>query len=216
MQKWIKSHESKLIWIGGAPSASHGSGLSSAAMRICDIGIQTGIPCISFFAKPQYHFAHAKHLTHKEAGLVALLYSVVAQLSCLLPATFTATEGLYENHFRLLDGSMASVSAAMKIICTMLIHAPRSLIWVLDGIQLVESRDTIPHLQSLLGILRDQESKRISKVWFTTDGNCFVLTRGTEPHERVDASRMAHGRPGAILRGGSDVNDLAVPTRRLG
>ncbi|KAJ4322470.1 hypothetical protein N0V84_004826 [Fusarium piperis] len=53
--------------------------------RICDISIQARIPCVLFFCKKNYDFKGAKRLTSNEAGLIALLYSVVSQLACVLP-----------------------------------------------------------------------------------------------------------------------------------
>lgn len=186
----------------------YGTGISAAAMRVSAISIDAGIPCVSFFLKPQYSFALSKGMSHREAGLIALLYSVITQLACLLPTAFPATTGLDESQFRLLDGGIESVPAALKMIRALLVHAPPSLIWVLDGFQLVENEVTIPHLRALVDILRDQESKHISKVCFTTDGNCFVLMRAMNAWERVDASRMAQHRAGTLLRGGSDVGEL--------
>ncbi|KAJ3532409.1 hypothetical protein NM208_g8449 [Fusarium decemcellulare] len=203
MQQWIKTSESKTIWVQGLPSMPQNSVVSHAAARICIISIQTGLPCVSFFCQPRYSFANDKKLTQKEAGLVALLYTVVSQLACLLPEAFPETDGLNEGRFNLLDGTMESTPVALDLIRALLTHAPSSLIWVMDGLQLVESNTTIPHLRAFLEILREQETKRVSKACFTTQGNCFVLTRAIDVKERVDASRIALNRPGAILRGGN-------------
>lgn len=203
-----------MIWVHGVPAMSYGTGLSRAAMRVYDISMQAGIPCISFFCKPRYEFAEEKNLTRKEAGLIALLYAVVSQLTCLLPMGFPATKGLDEVHFRRLDGSMASVPVALGLVQTLLLHAPPSLVWVVDGLQLLQDEATVPHLRCFVDILREQETERVSKVCFTTDGNCVVLGRATNVRERVDATRMAQGRPGAVLRGGSQVTQLGGPAGR--
>lgn len=211
IQKWIRTRESKTIWVEGPAMVPYGSGISRAAIRIRDISIDAGIPCVSFFYKRQYGFAKEKGLKPKGAGLVALLYSVIGQLACLLPTAFPSTEGLDEGHFGLLDGSLESVPAALELIRLLLMHAPPALIWVIDGVQLGDDKTTRPHLRSFLDILRGEETKRVCKVCLTTDGNCFVLSQATKARERVDASRMALDRPGSVMRGGSDVSELRSP-----
>lgn len=210
MQKWIKTTDSKMIWVQGVSMLPFGTGVSRAAMRIYDISIQSGVPCISYFCKPLYEGAENFRQSSKEAGTVGLLYAIVSQLTCLLPMGFPITKGLDERHFSRLDGSTESLPAALELIRALLLHAPPSLVWVVDGLQLVQDETTLPHLRSLLKILRDQETRRISKVCFTTDGNCLALARATNVRERVDATRMAQNRPGALLRGGSHLNQLGT------
>lgn len=211
LQKWIKSGVSKMIWVQGVPMVPHQVGLTHAALRICEISIQTGIPCVSFFSKRKYDFEGAKDLTDKEGGLIALLYSIIRQLACLLPTALPVTEGLKESKFRSLDGTLASVPAALELIRALLLHAPPTLIWVIDGLQLTETNSTILHLRAFLYIIREQETKRISKACFTTERNCFVLSQATTIFERVDTLQVAQNQPGAIMRGGSNVSDLGGP-----
>jgi hypothetical protein len=210
MQMWIKTTESRMIWVQGISMLPYGAGLSRAAMRIYDISIEGGIPCVSYFCKPRYDGTEKPRQSSKEVGTVGLLYAIVSQLTCLLPMGFPATKGLDERQFSRLDGSMESLPAALELISALLLHAPPSLVWVVDGLQLIQDETTLPHLRSLLNILRDQETRRISKVCFTTDGNCLVLARATNVRERVDATRMAQNRPGAFLRGGSHLDQLGL------
>lgn len=211
LQRWIKSGVSKMIWVQGVPMVPHQVGLTHAALRICEISIQTGIPCVSFFSKRKYDFEGAKDLTDKEAGLIALLYSIIRQLACLLPTALPVTERLKEGKFHSLDGTLASVPAALELIRALLLHAPPTLIWVIDGLQLTETNSTVLHLRAFLYIIREQETKRISKACFTTKRNCFVLSQATTIFERVDALQVAQNQPGAIMRGGSNVSDLGGP-----
>ncbi|KAF7555178.1 hypothetical protein G7Z17_g2378 [Cylindrodendrum hubeiense] len=208
MQRWIQAPESKMLWVGGDPVSPYGSGLSHAAMRLSTVSMEAGLPCVSFFCKPRYNFTNTSHVSGREAGLIALLYSVITQLTYLLPTEFTATKDLDEAQFHLLDGSMDSVPVALQIIQALLTHAPSSLIWVLDGLQLAENQATIPHLKAFIDILRDEEIKRVSKVCFTTDGNSYVLMTNMHVSERVDASRMSQRPFGHVLIGVRDINEL--------
>lgn len=214
MQMWIQAPKSKMLWVGGDPVAPYGSGLSQTAMRLSTVSMEAGLPCVSFYCKPRYDFAKTSHVSGREAGLIALLYSVITQLTYLLPAEFPATKDLDSDQFRLLDGSMDSVPVALRIIRALLTHAPPSLIWVLDGVQLAEDQATIPYLRTFMEILREQEDQRVSKVCFTTDGNSRALMSSMRAHERVDASRMTHRIPGRALIGGRDISELGGPMWR--
>ncbi|CEI66319.1 unnamed protein product [Fusarium venenatum] len=205
---WIDSPESKSIWIQGIPSAQQDSIVSRTAARIYDVSTEARLPCIAIFCQPRYHFAKEKGLTQKEASLIAFSYSIIRQLVRLLPTQFSAVEGLTQRNFDLLDGSMQSIHASLDLIRALLNHTPSPLIWVIDGLQLVEDRTSMPFLQTFLGLLKDQKTKSISKVCFTTQGNCAVLARGLNFRERVDATRTALSGPGVTLRGGSDLQQI--------
>jgi hypothetical protein len=117
-----------------------------------------------------------------------LLYSTIAQLARLVQAEVPAAPELHQKQFELLDGSIDSASVALRIIQALLVHAPPSMVWVIDGLQLAESRSTISLLSSFFGILRRQEELHVSKACFTTDGNSAVLMQAISVHEHVDGS----------------------------
>ncbi|KAG8676531.1 hypothetical protein FPOAC1_002536 [Fusarium poae] len=208
IKSWIDTPGSKTIWIQGIPSTQQDSIVSRTAARIYDVSTEARLPCVLFFCQPRYDFAKEKSLTQKEASLVAFLYGIIRQLVRLLPTQFSAVEGLAQGNFDELDGSIQSVHASLDLIRALLNHAPSPLIWVIDGLQLVEDRASMPFLQAFLGILEEQKTTRISKVCFTTQGNCAVLARGLDFRERVDATRTALSRPGVTLRGGSGLQQL--------
>ncbi|KAK3947204.1 hypothetical protein QBC32DRAFT_385248 [Pseudoneurospora amorphoporcata] len=234
LQKWISARRSTMVWVAGEDVAPFGSGLSVAALQLCEISKEIGIPCISFICKQRYSFsvpfsannkpgaAARRGLDGQEAGLIALLYTVIAQLIHLLPDDpFPANPVLEKSNFEKLDGTMASAPVALQIMRELASYAPPSLIWILDNVQLTENRATRPHLKAFMDFLREQERKTnaahqegkmpYSKVCFTTDGNSLLLNTTTNARtERIDASRMAQRRsPGRPLRGGSDVSELA-------
>lgn len=210
--KWIKLPESKTIWLQGIPSLSGKSALSLAAAQVCDYSLKLGIPCVSYFVKPSYGVtsASSEQIDQKGSMCIAMLYSIISQLVQLLPHGFEAANDgeLGERQFQQLDGSLESAGLALKMIHVLLDHATPTLICVIDGVQWAESPATVPHLQSLLDILRLQQDRRICKICFSTQGMSTVLLRGVHVRERVDASRMAQGRPGSILRGASSMHEL--------
>ncbi|KAF3064994.1 hypothetical protein GL218_02551 [Daldinia childiae] len=199
LQSWLGEVNSRMIWIQGLPTKSYGSDLSLAALRIASMLQDEDIPCVSFFVKPGDNFAPS--VPQHQAAVIALLYSIIAQLIYLLPLEFEDVDELHETKFRKLDGSFGSVPLALQIIQALLRHAPPSLVWVLDGFHLAENQDTIPHLETLVDILRAQESMRVSLVCFTTDGISAVLHRRVDVLEQVCVSET----------GGSDINKLSLP-----
>ncbi|GLA06680.1 hypothetical protein AnigIFM60653_007620 [Aspergillus niger] len=202
IQNWVRSPQSKMIWIEGDPLSSYDSNLSLAAMQLCAITTRAHIPCISFFCKPRYNFA--TNFSYQEASVIALLYTIIAQLTRLLPADFHGAPILL-GQFEFLDGAIGTASTALNIIRELLVHAPPSLIWVIDGLHLAENSSTIHILDDFVAILREQERFRLSKVCFTTDGNSHTLLPAIMVNERVDASRMALAGPRRHLYGGGDI-----------
>ncbi|RDH36294.1 hypothetical protein BDQ94DRAFT_167912 [Aspergillus welwitschiae] len=202
IQNWVRSPQSKMIWIEGDPLSSYGSNLSLAAMQLCAISTRAHIPYISFFCKPRYDFA--TNFSNQEASVIALLHTIIAQLTRLLPADFHGAPILL-GQFELLDGAIGTASTALNIIRELLVHAPPSIIWVIDGLHLAENSSTIHILDDFVAILREQERFRLSKVCFTTDGNSHTLLPAIMVNERVDASRMALAGPRRHLYGGGDI-----------
>lgn len=211
--KWIQSPESKTIWVQGIPPLSGKSALSVAAKQVRDHSLKLGIPCISYFFTPRHDVSSAsrEHIDQKNSKCIAMLYSVIFQLIQLLPHDFEAAHNgeFGETQFQLLDGTLSSANLALKMIDTLLDHATPTLICVIDGIQWAESPTTVPYLQSFIDILRVQQAHRICKICFTTQGRSTALVDSVDVRERVDASRMAQGRPGSVLRGASSVHELS-------
>ncbi|RGP61610.1 hypothetical protein FSPOR_9936 [Fusarium sporotrichioides] len=188
IKQWIDTPESKTIWIQGISSTQQDSVVSRTAARIYDLSTEARLPCIVVFCQPRHDFAKEKNLSQKEASLIAFTYGIVNQLVRLLPTQFQAMGGIAQESFDRLDGSMQSIPAALDLIRALLKHAPSPLIWVVEGLQLVEDRTSMPFLQTFLGVLKEEKTKRISKVCFTTQGNSVTLARGLDFRER--ASRV--------------------------
>ena len=214
IQRWIEASQPRMIWIQGILSPSYGSDLSLAAMHICEICLNAGIPCVSFFAKPSYDFATGVQLTQKEAATIAFLYTILTQLARLLPVQFEATKELNLSQFTLLGGNLDTVPVALGLIEKLIVHAPPLLIWVIDGMQLMESVTTYQYLTQFVQILQRQGTDRFSRVCFTTDGNSAVLNRTINPSERVDASRLCQAQPGQVVSGSASISTLHGPVGR--
>lgn len=131
-----------------------------------------------------------------------------------LPPVIETEEELGQEYFAKLDGSWQSASFALSTVRQFLQFAPPSLVFVIHGLETLESKETRSTLGGLIDILREQADKSVVKVLFTTNGMCRVLGKKTTPRERVDASRMAQGRPGRLLKGSSSLRELSVERRK--
>ena len=237
VQQWLTLSTSALIWIEGPPSPAD---LSSVALRISTITAAAGIPCIFFSQKQRFAFASesesgselesgseseteagsgsgSTNSSVQERGLISLLYTFIVQLMNLLPPSFETEQSFEEDQFKKLDGTMKTASNALRIIQSLLEHAPSYMVCVVDGLQLLEDEDTVEALEQLLEILRDRASKSIVKVLFTTDGMSRILRMETELDERAYiptlGTRIARKR-GRPTRAKTSLSELTIRSRR--
>ncbi|OIW23050.1 hypothetical protein CONLIGDRAFT_147201 [Coniochaeta ligniaria NRRL 30616] len=157
--------------------------------------LRTRIECVELAAPRRHPSSSSSGLTEKKAGLVNFLYSLTYKLVNVLPDVFHACLGLGVEDFKKLDGSMASVEPALEMIRLLLsIRQPlpdsdlptaAPLICAIDGIQALEDQETIPHIETLVDILREQSAKADVIVLFTTDGVSVALASKLKAGERI-------------------------------
>ena len=188
LRDWTQTTKSAFVWIEG-PADAVVSGISIAAIQICNLALKSGIPYISYFCPIDSKVEASKGLTKSQAGTVALLYSGIAQLVQLLPEDFVCQAQLTESRFRQLDGSFASSGLALDIIEDLLATIDCMMHWILDGVNLVEDGDTRPLLTRLIEILRQYGKKSTCKVCFLTNGASTVLNQSLRIVEMVDATQ---------------------------
>ncbi|KAJ5737712.1 uncharacterized protein N7483_002837 [Penicillium malachiteum] len=206
MQKWLQVPSSRMIWIEGSSPDFYASNLSLAALRLCAICNSSEVPSIFVFCKNRYKFQKSRSASaQKEASLVVLLYSIISQLACLIPPEFEAVKKLDGWHFNQLDGTIDSAKLALDIIEALVSLQLPSLIWIIDGLQLAEDRNSRSYLTRLVTILRSHQD---GNVCFTTNGSSRALIQTIRKSERVDASPMLQGRGGRVLKGGLQIEGL--------
>lgn len=214
LQNWIRVTSSAFLWVQGPVSVSMEQQLSLAAIRIRDLVLNAGIPCIAFSPKSRYDFQQtnpSSGVPKRETILTALLYSMVGQLVRLLPPEFVPIGKITQRVFEDLDGSVESLPVALDLIALLLGHTPPTLVVIIDKLHLADSPATRPYLIKFVELFRDLGSRQMLKVLFTTAGSCAVLAKMIKKAEKVDAARMVQGRPGQHLRGWSSLGDLRVP-----
>ncbi|KAK4230040.1 hypothetical protein QBC38DRAFT_384886 [Podospora fimiseda] len=186
LQQWLRLDKSAILWVEGAVFPAD---LSPTALRVSIVTTEAGIPCISFFDKPRYSFPpFSKPLSQKQAGLIALLCSFICQLVNVLPPVFESRLDFNRERFAKVDGSSDSLRPSLDIIKDFLSYVPPSLVCVVDGLQAIEDRETVPYLERFVSILREQGQKTVVKVLFTTDGMSLTLAKKTKGQERFNVA----------------------------
>ncbi|ELQ43179.1 hypothetical protein M0657_008814, partial [Pyricularia oryzae] len=221
MEKWMKTPASKWIWVEAPVDELAEKRLTCAAFRIAEIVLNSGMVCIYFFAsaRPTWKGSSAKdswniqNSSRKEEAATALLYSLITQLVRLPRELDRCPPDLCrpDAFDSLLDLSIppaARHAAALGLIRTLLDHAPKALVLVVDAVHLADCAATRRPLADLLGMLRERGRSlgHVVKVLFTTVGSCALLAANMQRGERVDAERMALARPGLPLRGWSQIS----------
>ncbi|KAK0659201.1 hypothetical protein QBC41DRAFT_384622 [Cercophora samala] len=203
LRQWVDGTSSRrMMWIEGPYSPGVLTLSNHIGVAAVDQVMDAQLPCIAHFCKSQYSFA-SESLSHRDAAVLSLFYSVIHQLAYLLPIQAPiADRRLDPQEFAKLDEKLKSVPAALNIIEALLEHAPPTIAWVIDGLQYAGDLSTNQLLLDFVELLRGQERKRIWKVVFTTGGRSQVLDRGIRPWERVDASGMVQARGGRAHPGG--------------
>ena len=185
MGDWIKTTKTTFLCIEGYAPPGTSSMLSVAAMQLCDIALDARLPCLSFFCNPMPKHRNPSDLTDKQAGLISFLYSIILQLTQLLPVEFEASTDFTEDRYKQFNGAFSTVSGAIELIDDLTEQLDGMMHWILDGINLIEDRDTRPHILQLIEMLRRKGQRTPCKVCFTISGNSMVLNRALTAAERM-------------------------------
>lgn len=203
VQQWLASKTSTLLWVEGQVFPSD---FSPLALRVCSVLLNSSIPCISFFNRRRYH--NPWKLEVSQAGVVCLLYTLIQDLVYQLPSVVTSEIVMEAAYFAPLDGSWASTKHALDMISQFFSYLSSGMVIVINGLEVLDDKETRKVLKELIDIIRDQGSKTTLKTIFLTNGMSQALGMKAIGAERVDASRFAVDRPTRPLRGGSSLSEL--------
>jgi hypothetical protein len=204
LQGWISAAKSQTLWISGTPF-SPTCEASSAAAYVTAIAERGSIPCISFFCSPLFETTDPSK-SSQEAQLVALLYSLIRQLTVLALPIF---ESNYDFYIELasLDGSLESIPKALDILSPLLKLAPRLLVCVIDKLQILDHVKINQYIDRLLDIFRVDDEIMVVKILITTSG-FFSSGARLDVTERLDCARLPRKRAGKGQPGGRYLNAL--------
>ena len=192
LQAWLSASGSRTMWLYGPANARTPSEISSTSTHVVSMMESMKIPIIAHRCQPQ---------ESESVALVSMVYSLILQLVWLLPDRFSSDKNFDGSRFTVLDGSIKSLESALILLEDLLAQAPRILVCVLDGIQMIEdgrdnARGTGMFLDLFLEILKESKDTKILKLLLTTDGFCHRLDHAFDAGEKVDAMRAAEGFSG--------------------
>lgn len=209
LKEWLTSPRSDLLWILG--SNSHFDNEATlAALHILDIAMSARLPYVSFICTPILDSPSSgtckSEMTRCTTLLIALLYSLIHQLLCLVPETFKDSCDL-ESAMKNMDGGEDTIPRALDIIQSLLRHRPTLLVVILDGLELLEDDSTVPHLRNLIGIIHSRNPDSRLKVLLGSRG---FLESGValDVDERVDCAVLPRRRPGKAQPDGRFLGEL--------
>ncbi|KAI1413998.1 hypothetical protein F5Y13DRAFT_188520 [Hypoxylon sp. FL1857] len=206
--RWLETPNARFLWVDGLLSDPQDGVLPRLSMQICHSASAAGLPVVLFFRRRFYSFQTEGLLTAEDAGLIALLYSLILQFVNLLPNNFPARSNLSQEMFRRLDGSLESAEPALQILEALLDHAPQALVCAIDGLERLETPATKGALTRLVEILRSPSAGRRFKILFTTTKTSGVLPEMLNVREQVLIRRPTRSTAAGRALGGLEVEDL--------
>ncbi|KAJ6172051.1 hypothetical protein N7470_001118 [Penicillium chermesinum] len=133
LRKWVTSPRSQALAVGGSASTTFPSPVGRLSA------------CYASFARE----------ARLPQGLIALTYSLIRQMIDTLPTVVDSDSllDLTAERFRKVDGSLASWTAALSLVDTLLHFAPPLLVCIIDGIDKIHDESTDVALRELLRVL---------------------------------------------------------------
>lgn len=197
-----------MLWVIGV-AFSPVNYANLAAMHINNMAKVARIQCISVFCTPDDQFSdHVDQKQSREMNmLVALLYTVLHQLTIITDKALIDVH-LLNNIISSLNGQKETISRALQAIQILLRHRSPLLLFILDGLDQVETNETEPYLRELIGIIYAEiaPSSRL-KVLLGSEG---YLRSGSDlkAEECLDCAFLPSLRPGQALADGRFVNEI--------
>lgn len=212
LQSWISEPKSQILCIISPQFSSNRHEASIAAQHIMSVVQNADVPYVAATVSnlepgPEVLNKTSQHL--ETARLVMLLYSLIRQLTLLVPDPVGEATSSITTLLESLDGTKQSVPAAVKALRALLRHTPSLLICVIDGLQLLDHPDLEQYVDELLVTLRAGDDSRVLKVLLTSEG-FFSSGANLTVDERLDCLHSPRRRPGDGRPGARNLNDVSL------
>ena len=218
LERWTLDSASALLYLEAAAYSAEARAPQTtvAAARIVDTADKLGLPTLSFFCDTPLT-AETGHLTSDdEAGsvsppLLGLVYSLIFQLTQLLPPLTNIASLVDVSQIASLNASYTSWPLALQILSKLLDVGPPFLLCVVDGFHAFETPDvdSTPS-RELLGVFQTatEVEHKVFKVLFTDSRRAFSLVQAIpwEKREIVEGTRRAGSGGGQAPAGRTFVN----------
>ena len=210
LERWTIDSATTLLYLEAAAYCAEARlpQTTVAAARIIETADKLDLPTISFFCD---------HLTTgDEAGIVSppllgLVYSLIFQLTQLLPPLTNIGSLIDVSQINSLEASYTSWPLALQILSKLLHVGPSFLLCIIDGFHAFETPDMDSTLtRELLGVFQKtmEVEQKVFKVLFTDSKRAFSLVQAIpwEKREIVEGTRKAGSGGGKAPAGRMFVN----------
>ena len=218
LERWTLGSASTLLYLEAAAYSAEARlpQTTVAAARIVDTADKLELPTISFFCDipltgESDHLASGDEAEGVSPPLLGLVYSLIFQLTQLLPPLTTIGTLVDISPINSLTASFTSWPLALQILSKLLDAGPPFLLCVVDGFHAFET----PELDStstreLLGVLQKaiEFEQKVFKVLFTDSRRAFSLVQEIpwEKREIVEGTRRGGVGGGQAPAGRTFVN----------
>lgn len=225
LERWTLDNASTLFYLEAAAYSAEARSpeVTVAAARIVETADKIGLPTISFFCdippgSDADHPASDDEAASVSLPLLGLVYSLIFQLTQLLPPLTNIGSLVVASQVSSLNASFTSWPLALEILAKLLAVAPDFLLCVVDGFYAFETpeMDSTP-IRELLNVFQNAMGMRqkVLKVLFTNSRRAFSLVQAipSERREIIEGMRRAGSGRGQVPAGRAIV-DLRMNTMR--
>ena len=190
------------------------SSTSTIAANVVRAAVAIRLPVVCFFCNfPDGDFEGDDDFGNKiETAVIDCAYSLIRQIISILPSHVETRAKLSQSSFTILDGTLDTWDAVVKILKALIALLPSTCLIVIDGIQQLDDTGAEDQVDEILDLLQEavaettqrtanrQECNKFIKILYTTAGDCGSLDKFDEDSmEVVIASerkaRRALGQP---------------------
>lgn len=212
LQSWISDPKSQILCIISPPFSANRHEATITAQHIISVLHSTDVPHVAVEicrVEPGSDVLNNTSQHLETARLIILLYSLIRQFTLLVPDPVGEARSI-TSLLSSLDGTAQSIPAALQALHALLRHAPRLLICVIDGLQLLDHPDVEQAVNELLSILRVRDDGgKVFKVLLTSEG-FFSSGVNLTVDERLDCLHSPRRKPGDGRPGGRNLNDVSM------
>ncbi|CAD6588021.1 MAG: hypothetical protein ASARMPRED_003382 [Alectoria sarmentosa] len=218
LERWTLDDTSTLIYLEAAAYSAEARSpqVTVAAANIVESADKIEVPTISFFCDVPLtsdveHLGSDDQVASTSPPLLGLVYSLIFQLSQLLPPLTNIGSLITFSQVASLKASFSSWSLALRILSKLLVVAPPFLLCVIDGFHAFEVPETdSKSTRELLSVFQNamEMEHKIFKVLFTDSRRAFSLVQALprERREIVEGMRRAGSGRGHVPAGRAFVN----------
>lgn len=212
LQTWISMPTSQTLCIISPPFSSNRLEATIAAHHVISVVQSTHTPYLAVVIRrlePSSDVLDKTSQSMETARLVLLLYTLIRQLTLLVPKSLEETSSITAL-LESLDGTTQSIPAALNILQVLLRHAPSLLFCVIDGMQLIDFPELEQYVNDLLKILRARDDGKVFKVLLTSEGY-FSSAANLDVEERLNCLHSPRRGAGSGQPGARFLHDVSLP-----